>query len=51
MHRRLKGGSMTLLLVTPGIPASGEPYMHTLCPAQPVCMHHTLRNSHWILPN
>ena len=23
MHRRLRGGSMTLLLVTPGVPASG----------------------------
>lgn len=24
MHRRLRGGTMTLLLVTPGVPASGE---------------------------
>ena len=24
MHRRLRGGSMTMLLVTPGTPASGE---------------------------
>lgn len=24
MHRRLRGGTMTLLLVTPGLPASGE---------------------------
>ena len=24
MHRRLRGGSMSMLLVTPGVPASGE---------------------------
>lgn len=30
MHRRLRGGSMSMLLVTPGVPASGEPVQYAM---------------------